>query len=119
MRDYKFRAWSKSLKRFLSTGFSILGEVTVFDMLNQHRIGVKDLDDLIISQATGLKDSEGKEIYEGDICKASKANAYLDGEYPVAWDSKKGRWAYKGNKYQVGSSGNLKCKIVGNIFEKQ
>lgn len=117
MNNFQFRAFSKSQNKFLTIGFSVIGEVTVFDMLNDHCLRIKDLDDIIVTQNTGLKDCDGKEIYQGDLVKTEKANSYLSGTYEVIWDAKKGRWAYKGNSYQVGKSGNLKCWVVGNIFK--
>lgn len=115
MRIIKFRCWDKGGNRFLPRNGGYFESNSFIYSLASIIDG--EFDDLIIQQFTGLKDKNGKEIYEGDVCHAYKANSYLNGNYEVVWDNKRGRWAYKGNTYQVGSSGNLDCEVIGNVFQ--
>jgi len=56
MREIKFRAWNKAKKKMYPP-WSIFK--TYF--------GDMDTFDLVVMQFTGLKDKNGKEIYEGDV----------------------------------------------------
>lgn len=80
MREIKFRAWDDKYKVMLCTGFNIVGEVTLFNgveiMLDEQSKKHNDktpsllrLNDLVISQFIGVKDTKGNEVYEDDICR--------------------------------------------------
>ena len=60
MREIKFRAWDKELKEYLPNVQNHIGnsETAFGNMLKNDRY--------VIEQYTGLKDKDGKEIYEGD-----------------------------------------------------
>jgi uncharacterized phage protein (TIGR01671 family) len=125
MRNIKFRVWDKHLNKFHfdinpCEGFWSCDGRPVFchECESADYKDVNFEDNFIFQQFTGLLDSNGVEIYEGDLCETKKPNSYLDGIYEVTWHKTKGRWHYKDEDlYQVGCEGNTKCKVVGNIFE--
>jgi uncharacterized phage protein (TIGR01671 family) len=123
-REIKFRAWDKKENEFIYSGIEfewrLLGEPGRYGKYNEggsDSIGFLNIPDrFIIEQYTGLKDKNGKEIYEGD---------YLDdnefGRLRVEWFN--GWWGV----YHVDENGHmsgddLECycedrEICGNIHE--
>ena len=114
MRELKFRAWYKSEKKMI---YNIqnefeerieLGMDCFSDYLNN--------DDFIVEQYTGIKDKNGKEIYEGDI--VSKHNSDTKG---VVKQVKDGQWAIYWDNVPDGYYVLFKysdwCEVVGNIHE--
>lgn len=73
MRNIKFRAWDVENKEMLK-----VQELDFEPTFYGGRIAIRpdqyndyfDTEDMILMQYTGLKDKNGKEIYEGDIIKA-------------------------------------------------
>ena len=71
MREIKFRAWDKAEKRWYDYEDSEIfidlhGQPLIYTAENPYPFANTDIE---LMQYTGLKDKNGKEIYEGDIIK--------------------------------------------------
>lgn len=108
---FKFRAWDKVKKEIV---FDDYGTRTNFGSI-LWRTGFPNVE-YIYMQCTGLKDSEGTLIYEGDVVEWDD---YIDGFEPYAdlviWDE---------GSYRLRESNNVLCldttipeRVLGNIYE--
>lgn len=107
-REIKFRAWD---------GESMSQNTKSIQDIANSGVSSRDSDKLIWLQYTGLKDKNGKEIYEGDIIQDD------DGEVMVVgWSDKfasfcldKDGWAFQ---HWFGEAVNPQnVIIIGNIYE--
>jgi uncharacterized phage protein (TIGR01671 family) len=75
MREIKFRAWHRGVKEILSVGM-----IEFFKGDKPYRVNELNeawhSDDIVIMQYIGLKDKNGKEIFEGDIVKCIPTTEY-------------------------------------------
>jgi uncharacterized phage protein (TIGR01671 family) len=67
-REIKFRAWNNSLKQMTSS-INLYDPIYNFDWLGLY--------DFPIMQYTGVKDRNGKEVYEGDIVNIHLPNEQI------------------------------------------
>ena len=105
MRDIKFRVYRKSLKQMYPT--SSIWKFNLFDCTYK--------DDIILMQYTGLKDKNGKEIYEGDILKT--VNGFV-----TTVEYSRGMFCFdpvedKYNRHALFVLIPFQIEIIGNIYE--
>ena len=83
MRDIKFRAWNKNTEKMYKIGQITLEKgVWNYEPDSREYIGmsIPYQPSFILMQYTGLKDKNGKEIYEGDIiyCKKHIGGSWIE-----------------------------------------
>ncbi len=123
MREIKFRIWDKKDKKFLCDDFAndklgyTLESLRFFYKIEDESVKIDDR--YVFQQFTGLKDQNGREIYEGDILKDE--NALL---YEVFWldttasfelaEKQEPPDDYNSPTFHFRSMARL--EVVGNIF---
>ena len=140
MRDIRFRAWDKVNKNM---HFSRNVQEIRFD----HRHGdgysvvvegnspLLNNNDIELMQYTGLKDKNGKEIYEGDILKNFETNRsmgviqFSKGAFGINWDyhinkdpdwidgRMYGSWGCETNLRTLSDGFQRHLVVIGNIHE--
>lgn len=116
MREIKFRAWDKQEKKMqYNDDITIMVKWTTDEPLPLNR-NFEENDLQLMLQYTGLKDKNGKEIYEGDIVEYFEE--YMDGSMDDESQIEEIEYI-DGCFYPIGNSlysGN-NIEVIGNIYE--
>ena len=126
MREHKYRAWDKTRKTMIGAS-----DISHFDLTGTERQlyyyypeqisedeweqaqGTQSLKNIELMQYTGLKDKNGKEIYEGDIVVGYNAGGETCDPRLVKWTNN----GYVANGLSLWAV--YKCKVIGNIYENK
>lgn len=123
MRELKFRAWHKNQKKLLPV-WSIDSDARGWICAGEGRSGLNytgEPSEFELMQYTGLKDKNGVEIYEGDLCEYNAGispNSAL--VFKVVWDNSKARFGEnQAMSVHDGSflRASAKVEVIGNIYQ--
>lgn len=116
MRQIKFRAWDNYTDKWMETANLNIRMANGLPQLNGSA-GI--IGGITIVEYTGLKDSKGAEIYEGDIVNIPRVYFPCHIRYEEDQGGFIAEWKYVKKQNYV----NLTCdvaehaKIIGNIYE--
>ena len=109
-REIKFRAWDKKNKRIYEVWELTLEEDGSVDILRMWGMKGRQMfklgEEIELMQYTGLKDKNGKEIYEGDIVKTNNKRIFSIEIPDIFYKLADGSWMTETD-----------FGVIGNIYE--
>lgn len=133
MKELKFRIYSHDMERMYTVvGILKKSVIVKFSEFFEDEVSLEDKNYSPIMQYVGIKDKDGKEIYEGDIVEVSVPNTWkVTGKNNVSVvEFSKRALAYGvrleyTDEYSNPKKNsrffplNSKCKVIGNIYERE
>jgi YopX protein len=114
-REIKFRAWN-------GIGMYLSGECTLWELgtwLQSHS-DIHSENESLLMQYIGLKDKNGKEIYEGDILKFTGSNVKVvfdQGGFGYEFLIQEERMIIPFLGHSAFDAIMSRCEVIGNIYE--
>lgn len=113
----RFRAWDKEYKEMVQVDALVFDEQIIKATYKNGNVVKEDLKNYVLMQSTGLRDKNGKEIFEGDIVKMAK-NVYSELTYYEVVRHRGGAYRLESKRYGCELwLRHTDCEIAGNIWE--
>lgn len=122
----RYRAWDNVKKEMFKDTFAITesGQVVVVE---QESVASSPdyvfVDNLVIMQSTGLRDKNGKEIFEGDVLEIEDEEEVL-GNAKLTWDNEQAVFMIEAISvddiapfHEILSDESYSYRVVGNVYE--
>lgn len=109
-RELKFLAWHKKNKKIYRIASISIQNESVFLINENNKKFHAFFDEIELLEYTGLKDKNGKEIYEGDILPNSHQKNCV-----VIFEN--GGFIAKGKGFYIVPQHFQECEVIGNIYE--
>lgn len=116
----RFRAWDKKFKEMVQVDALVFDGQIIKVTYKNGNVAKEDLKNYVLMQSTGLRDKNGKEIFEGDILKVTNLSIWLE---VVSFNKNKAMFVSKEVKrkveetplYDLFNTDIFEVEIIGNI----
>ncbi len=116
----RFRAWDKEFKEMVQVDALVFDEQIIKATYKNGNVVKEDIKNYVLMQSTGLRDKNGKEIFEGDILKVTNLSSWLE---VVSFNKDKAMFVSKETErkveetplYDLFNTDVFEIEIIGNI----
>lgn len=111
MKELKFRAWLKEKKKMVSVCQINLSNEYI-DYIYNGNINRDSFMNIELMQYIGVKDKNGKAVYEGDVVQLFDGNKYI-----IKWNDQIACFEIVNDFGYLVFASNNDFEVIGNIYE--